>query len=253
MTARRIRTKLLPYLAEGLATLALCLWGILILQYWRSGKLGLLIHPNYYGLTLAAGCFLLMLTSLQILKLWRRRVPMRAQHLSLLSPPVMSSIMIVAALIGLLVTPRPFTSQTAIQRGLQDKTMVTRARPQAFRTTSKPESRTLLEWIRTLDVYPEPDAYTGQKVSVDGFVVYPEDLSDNYFTLTRFVISCCAADAYPVGLPVKLEQSRKNYAVDSWLAIQGEMVTETINGQRQLVIQAQTLKTIPEPDNPYYY
>ncbi|QUY45040.1 TIGR03943 family protein [Acaryochloris sp. 'Moss Beach'] len=233
--------------------MALCLWGILILQYWRSGKLGLLIHPNYYGLTLAAGCFLLMLTSLQILKLWRRRVPMRSQHLSLLSPPVMSGIMLTAALIGLLVTPRPFTSQTAIQRGLQDKTMVTRASPQAFRTTSQPENRTLLEWIRTLDVYPEPDAYAGQKVNVDGFVVYPEDLSDNYFTLTRFVISCCAADAYPVGLPVKLKQSRKTYAVDSWLAIQGEMVTETLNGQRQLVIQAQTLKSIPEPDNPYYY
>ncbi|MGR3276448.1 MULTISPECIES: TIGR03943 family putative permease subunit [Acaryochloris] len=253
MTAKRMRTKLLPYLSEGLATLALCLWGILILQYWRSGKLGLLIHPNYYGLTLAAGCFLLMLTSLQILKLWRRRVPMRSQHLSLLSPPVMSGIMLTAALIGLLVTPRPFTSQTAIQRGLQDKTMVTRASPQAFRTTSQPENRTLLEWIRTLDVYPEPDAYAGQKVNVDGFVVYPEDLSDNYFTLTRFVISCCAADAYPVGLPVKLKQSRKTYAVDSWLAIQGEMVTETLNGQRQLVIQAQTLKSIPEPDNPYYY
>lgn len=253
MTAKRIRTKLLPYLSEGLATLALCLWGILILQYWQSGKLGLLIHPNYYGLTLAAGCFLLMLTSLQVLKLWRRRVPMRSQHLSLLSPPVMSGIMLVAALTGLLITPRPFTSQTAIQRGLQDKTMVTRVSPQAFRTTSKPEKRTLLEWIRTLDVYPEPDAYAGQKVNVDGFVVYPESLSDNYFTLTRFVISCCAADAYPVGLPVKVEKSRQNYAVDSWLAIQGEMVTETLNGQRQLVIQAQTLKSIPEPDNPYYY
>ncbi|WP_299404716.1 TIGR03943 family protein [Acaryochloris sp. IP29b_bin.148] len=253
MTAKRLRTKLFPYLPEGLVTLALGLWGTLILHYWRSGKLGLLIHPNYYGLTLAAGYFLLMLTVLQILKLWRRRLPMRAQHLSLLSPPVMSSIMLVAALIGLLVTPRPFTSQTAIQRGLQDTTLVTRARPQAFRTTSNPEKRTLLEWIRTLDVYPEPDAYAGQKVNVDGFVVYPEDLPDNYFTLTRFVISCCAADAYPVGLPVKLEGNRKTYAVDSWQAIQGEMMTETLNGQRQLVIQAKALKPIPEPDNPYYY
>lgn len=253
MAIQRLRTQFAPYLAEGLVTLALCMWGVLILHYWHSGKMGLLIHPNYYGLTLAAGCFLLMLTCLQVLKFWRRRIQVRPQHLSLLSPAAMSGIMLSAALVGLLITPRPFTSQTAIQRGLQDKTMVTRANPQVFRATSKPESRTLLEWIRTLDVYPEPDAYAGQRVNVDGFVVYPEDLPDNYFTLTRFVISCCAADAYPIGLPVRLEQNRKTYAVDTWLAIQGEMITETLNGQRQLVIQAKTLKAIPEPDNPYYY
>lgn len=253
MLIKRLRTRYGPYLADGLVTLALFTWGILIVQYWHSGKLGLLIHPNYYGLTLSAGCFLLMLACLQVLKIRRRRVISRSQHLSLLSPAVMSGIMLVAALMGLLITPRPFTSQTAIQRGLQDTAMVTRARPQAFRTSSKPESRTLLEWIRTLDVYPEPDAYAGQKVNIDGFVVYPDALPDNYFTLTRFVISCCAADAYPVGLPVKLKQNRKTYAADTWLAIQGEMITETLNGQRQLVIQAASLKSIPEPDNPYYY
>ncbi|NJK29269.1 MAG: TIGR03943 family protein [Acaryochloris sp. SU_5_25] len=233
--------------------MALLSWGILIVHYWHSGKLGLLIHPNYYGLTLAAGCFLLMLACLQLLKIWQRRTRPRSQHLSLLSPTGMSGIMLLAALIGLGVTPRPFTSQTALQRGLQDTTMVTRARPQVFRTSSKPESRTLLEWIRTLDVYPEPDAYTGQKVNVDGFVVYPESLPENYLTLTRFVISCCAADAYPVGLPVKLQQTRKTYASDAWLTVKGEMITETLNGQRQLVIQATGLKPIPEPDNPYYY
>lgn len=253
MNTKRLRPNYRSYLGDGLVTLALFLWGLLIVQYWHSGKLGLLIHPNYYGLTLAAGCFLLMLACLQILKLWRRQVRSRSQHLSLLSPTVMSGIMLGAALIGLIVTPRPFASQTAIQRGLQDTTMVTRARPQVFRTSSKSENRTLLEWIRTLDVYPEPDAYAGQKVNVDGFVVYPEDLADNYITVTRFVISCCAADAYPVGLPVKLNQSRKAYATDTWLAIQGKMITETLDGQRRLVIQAASLKPIPEPDNPYYY
>ena len=253
MTLKQLRTQYGPYLTEGLVTLALLAWGILIVQYWHSGKLGLLIHPNYYGLTLTAGFFLLILASLQILTLWRRRPKSRSQHLSLLSPGWMSSIMLVAALIGLLVTPRPFTSQTAIQRGLQDSTTVTRARPQTFRASSKPEKRTLLEWIRTLDVYPEPDAYAGQKVNVDGFVVYPDSLPNNYLTLTRFVISCCAADAYPVGLPVKLKQNRSTYKADDWLAIQGEMITETLNGQRQLVIQATNLQHIPEPDNPYYY
>ena len=152
-----------------------------------------------------------MLASLQGFKLVRQRSGLRLQHISLLPPSGLSCILLTAALVGLIVTPRPFASQTAIQRGLQDSAIVTRAQPQAFRTSGNPEQRTLLEWIRTLDVYPEPDAYEGQKVDVDGFVVYTDGLPETYLTLTRFVITCCAADAYPVGLPVKLTQGRQAY------------------------------------------
>jgi uncharacterized repeat protein (TIGR03943 family) len=67
------------------------------------------------------------------------------------------------------------------------------------------------------------------------------------------VITCCAADAYPVGLPVKLNQSRKAYSADSWLEVEGQMATENIGGKRQLTIIASSLKPIPEPKNPYEY
>ena len=240
-------------LPEWLTTAAIAAWGLLMLEYWASGKLGLLIHPKYFGLILSAGLFLIGLAGLQGVKLLRQHSNARLQHISLLPPLGLSTVLLGAALVGLLVTPRPFASQTAIQRGLQDSAIVTRAQPQAFRATVNPEQRSLLEWIRTLDVYPEPDAYKGQKVNVDGFVVYADDLPETYFTLTRFVITCCAADAYPVGLPVKLNQSRTVYRPDQWFNVKGQMITETLNGQRQLVIAATTLKPISEPKNPYSY
>lgn len=240
-------------LTDWLTVLAMAAWGALLLQFWTSGRMGLLIHPRYYGLTLSAGFFMLIVAIFQGLKLWRQPDGPRMQHFSLLSPQWLSLVLLVGALVGFLVPLRPFASQTAIQRGLQDANIVTRARPQAFRAQSDPESRSLLEWIRTLDVYPEPDAYQGQKVSVDGFVVYPENLPDNYFTLVRFAITCCAADAYPVGLPVKVQESRKNYPVDQWFAVKGQMQTETLEGKRQLVIVANSLEPIPEPKNPYSY
>ncbi len=240
-------------LTDWLTVAAMGAWGILLLQFWTSGKLGILIHPKYFGLTLSAGFFLLILSIFQGLRLWRQPKGPRLQHFSLLSPQWLCLILLVAALIGFIFPPRPFTSQTAIQRGLQDNTIQTRARPQAFRTQSNPESRSLLEWIRTLDVYPEPDAYQGQKVSVDGFVVYPDNLPNNYLTLARFAITCCAADAYPVGLPVRLKQDRKAYPTDQWFAVKGQMQTETLEDKRQLVIVASSLEPIPEPKNPYSY
>jgi uncharacterized repeat protein (TIGR03943 family) len=71
--------------------------------------------------------------------------------------------------------------------------------------------------------------------------------------ITRFVITCCAADAYPVGLPVKLKENRTAYPADSWFEVEGRMITETFKGKRQLTIEANSLKKIPKPTNPYYY
>ena len=141
----------------------------------------------------------------------------------------------------------------ALQRGVNDTLPVTRVETQSFRANIKPEDRTLLDWIRTLNAYPEPDAYSGQPVKFTGFVIHKDHLPENYLIISRFVLTCCAVDAYSIGLPVKLDQSRNFYAPDTWLDLEGEMITETIDGKRQLVIQAKIAKIIPTPDDPYSY
>ncbi len=175
------------------------------------------------------------------------------RHVTLFPPQMMAFVLLIAAVVGLVVTPRPFASKTALQRGLQDADIVTRVKPQSFNVGKAPEKRSLIDWIRTLDVYPEPDAYLGQKVSIQGFAVHPEELESNYLTLTRFVITCCAADVYPIGLPIKLPRDRSNFAPDQWFQVNGEMTTEMLQGERKLVVQAQSLTPIPEPKNPYEY
>ena len=251
---------------------ALAAWGILMLSYWQQNKLSLLIHRNYFGLVVATGIALLMLAALrlfQLLNQLRQRASGKpvtmpvAQHISLFPPGWSSALLLTTAILGLVVTPKVFASQIAIQRGITDSVTMTRSRPQAFGNSSnseggslsKPEERSLIDWIRTLNVYPEPDAYTGQPVKVQGFVVYPPNLPSQYLLISRFVITCCAADAYPVGLPVKLSnEDRKAYPADTWLEIRGKMITETLEKKRQLVIEATPpLKKIPAPANPYDY
>jgi uncharacterized repeat protein (TIGR03943 family) len=243
-----------------------------MLVYWQQNKLSLLIHRNYFGLVVVTGIALLMLAALrlfQLLNQLRQRASGKpvtmpvAQHISLFPPGWSSALLLTTAILGLVVTPKVFASQTAIQRGITDSVTMTRSRPQAFGNSSnseggslsKPEERSLIDWIRTLNVYPEPDAYTGQPVKVQGFVVYPPDLPSQYLLISRFVITCCAADAYPVGLPVKLaNEDRKAYPADTWLEIRGKMITETLEKKRQLVIEATPpLKKIPAPVNPYDY
>ncbi|XWK90344.1 MAG: TIGR03943 family protein [Phormidium sp.] len=256
----KINQSLVPWLD----VIAIIAWGILLLRYWLTDKLGLLIHPDYFWLVIFGGFGLLTIGSWKawlMLKPYLKQRPYRKnfippqseQHITLFPPGISSIILITAAMLGFLISPRIFTSQIALERGVTDTLLMTRAQPREFKTAKNPEQRTLIDWVRTLNVYPEPDAYTGQKVKVEGFVIHPPQLPDNYLLISRFIITCCAADAYPVGLPVKLTSSRSTFAPDTWLNVQGEMITETLSGKRQLVINANSLTPIPEPKNPYDY
>jgi uncharacterized repeat protein (TIGR03943 family) len=259
---KKFQFKLQNFLLPLVEVMALGTWGVLLLKYWLTGQLNLLIHPNYFGLAIATGFFLLIVSVLRTAQLlWARRqrqlgkipaVPV-APHITLFPPGWSSLLLLAAAIAGLIVTPTVFASDTAIQRGITDSVMLTRTQPQSFRSVSRPEERNLVEWIRTLGVYPEPDAYVGQKVNVQGFVVHTGELPSQYFLISRFVITCCAADAYPVGLPVKLTTNRNAYPPDTWLEVEGQMITETLAGRRQLTIEASSLEKIEKPADPYFY
>lgn len=225
---------------------AIAAWGILLLKLWLADQLFLLIHPNYKPLVVVAGLGLLG-TAIALGVQTKTQVPHQNPSLARST----SLLLIITAVLGMVINPRPFSSDTAIHRGVVDQiNSVTSV--QSFRVNAKSEDRSLLEWIRTLNVYPEPDAYQGQKAKVQGFVVHPPDFPPQFFLLTRFVITCCAADVYPVSLPVKLSDGKATDPKrDQWFEVTGEMVTVTINNRRQLAIAARQLTPIAEPRNPY--
>lgn len=260
--SRKQRPRLQNLVFPLLDIAALASWGILLLKYWLTNELNLLIHPNYFAMVVVTGFALLFIAILRGFQLFTEvnqqasgrvvTLPV-GQHISLFPPGWSSALLILTAILGLLITPQVFSSQTAIQRGVTESISLTRAQPQSFRSSSNPAERSLIEWVRTLNVYPEPDAYTGQAAKIQGFAVHPTDFQPQFLMISRFVITCCAADAYPVGLPVKLKENRNSYPVDTWFEVEGKMITETFKGKRQLTIEANSIKKIPKPANPYFY
>lgn len=255
---------------DGLGILA---WGILMVKYSVSGELKLLIHPNYFALVTVTGFILLFLGGLRLLQTvrhWLKRASSQpanqdsVTHVTVLPLGIGTLLLLSSALLGLIISPSVFTSQLAIQRGISNTLPPTQVQAESFAVQSKPEDRTLVDWIRTINAYPEPDVYAGQKANLTGFVVYPDYLPDNYLLISRFILTCCAVDVYPVALPVKLTGSRQQYPQDTWLEIQGTMVTETLATpsqnqgadfpkKRQLVLAATSIETIPTPSDPYSY
>ena len=247
--------------------LALGTWSMMLFRYWFGGKLRLLLHPDYSWLSNVAAIVLLILASSQALRIYkaRRSATKGADlgHVTLLPPSLSSALLLGIAVFGLIYTPQAFASETAKARGISDSLTLTRSQPQRFVRAEEPAERTIIDWIRLINVYPEPDAYAGEAVAVSGFAMHPEEWPEGYVRVSRFVLTCCAADAYPVGLPVKLTEGRfasreasperGDYPVDSWLEVEGEMTTEELDGRRQLVILPTAVTPIEEPKNPYEY
>lgn len=236
-----------------LETLALLLWGLMILRYAFNGRLAVLLHPDYHWLAIAAGWVLLGLGIWRGVGLMRQRRRLQTAHLALLPRQWSLAILLGVAVFGLVYVPRPFASDTALARGIAEPVALTRSQPQRFVRRTPPEARSLIDWVRTLNVYPEPDAYTGQPVNLTGFVIHPPGWPAHALMVSRFVLTCCAADAYPVGLPVLLNGDRGQYAPDSWIRVTGSMATATLDGQRRLVIRPATVESVPEPENPYEF
>lgn len=235
-------------------TLALLFWGLMLLRYWWSGRLSVLLHPDYHWLAIGAGWLLVFMAVWRGVALFQSRITYNpAGHIALMPRQWSLMVLLAIAIFGLIYVPRPFASEAALARGIADPVGLTRSQPRRFARNTPPAERTIIDWIRTLNVYPEPDAYTGQPVEVTGFVIHPPQWDDNYLMVARFVLTCCAADAYPVGLPVKLAGDRGEFAPDSWISVQGEALTETLDGQRRLVIVPEEVLAVPEPKNPYEF
>jgi putative membrane protein len=86
----------------------------------------------------------------------------------------------------------------------------------------------------------------GEPVELVGFVT--DGGSAGVFRLTRFYISCCAADAIPYWVDVR-SSNGETYSDDTWLRVEG-VVGQDPDGY---FVDADQVEEVDEPDPPYLY
>ncbi|MEO1134914.1 MAG: TIGR03943 family protein [Cyanobacteria bacterium J06639_1] len=233
--------------------------GLVLLVYRANGKLALLIHPNYVLLVAAAGLILTGLGLYLLVQRWRTTPRMMAneEHPTLLAPNLSLLLLVATIAVALFLPPKPLSSLTAMNRGAADGGMMSSLNaqldPQPFRVRFNSQERSLTDWVRTLNAYPDPETYVGLAADVEGFVIHPGNFDDpELFLAAQFEIACCAADARPIGLPARWPQAQ-DLVADRWYRIQGSMAAEEIHGEMQLTIAAEQVIEIPTPASPYAY
>lgn len=66
----------------------------------------------------------------------------------------------------------------------------------------------------------ELETIWGKDVTMEGFVLKDESFPDDVIMVARYIVSCCMADAYPAGFPVKVENT-KNFKDGQWISVTG--------------------------------
>jgi putative membrane protein len=68
----------------------------------------------------------------------------------------------------------------------------------------------------------------------------------------RFVLSCCVADAAPVGLVVQTADAIQ-LEEDQWVDVTGHFIVDTFDGTEMPILVADTLTETEPPAQPYLY
>jgi uncharacterized repeat protein (TIGR03943 family) len=223
-------------------TEAVLLHGIaaLLLVAWLRGTLAFYIHPRYTPLILVCAFVLFLMAGV--------RMRVHAHNPDGAKLTWSHALVALPLLVGVLVPARPLGAEMLAGRGL-DATFTSRAvAPTTRQITGEPDSWNLWEWSMALAM--QGDALQGKPVDVVGFVFPDERLGTEAFYVVRYTVTCCAADAAAVALPVRWDESA-TFPADSWVQVQGTLGTITHNGQTMPAIIAATVVPVEQPGRPY--
>jgi uncharacterized repeat protein (TIGR03943 family) len=86
----------------------------------------------------------------------------------------------------------------------------------------------------------------GTDVTFVGFVIRPREMPADEFMLTRFLISCCAADALSIQVRV-VDAPPGRLSADDWVRVRGKIYPVG----REVVVEASDITRVRRPTRPY--
>jgi len=227
-------------------------WGLFVAYLYAKGRMTFFLRPLYGHLAAGAAAMLLLCFVCG----WfvrRRRLKREAEgdhvheeHACGEAPSawryVWSLAFLVPIVIGLALPERGLNALAALQRGAGDPAMLAELAAQQQLAEAREEQG--YGWTTVLGVAQRLTMPEAQKVGAIGFVVRNEKAPADQFLLVRFMISCCAADASPIAVPVQWAEAH-TLENNQWVKVFGQTDPEA------KVLIADKVEPAREPANPY--
>lgn len=111
-----------------------------------------------------------------------------------------------------------------------------------------------LDWASLLRQTTDLKVYQDKPVNVVGFITADQSDPQNVFYVSRFIVTCCAVDAQPVGVPVYLENWPSTLELDEWVQVTGEFDTNRSSSSNQpLAVIPDEVVPTEQPSDPYLF
>ena len=218
--------------------------GVYLTQLIISGNLSNYINQRFAWLAyVGAGCFFL----LALVSLMGRIKPSLHSHQHY---RIGWDILLIAAfpLLLAVLVPSQALGIEAINGGISLRPVGVGS---AATFARSPLDRNILDWLREFN-RAAPAEFNDLPVDVIGFVYREPVHADDEFMVSRFTMSCCVADAFPIGMPARAD-SLDEVAVGSWVRVQGSLKAANFAGELLPVIAVESLEAVAEPEQPYLY
>jgi len=139
-------------------------------------------------------------------------------------------------------------NSTVLDLGTTDIASVNAGSAGAFETFS------VVDWASLLRQTSDLSFFADKPVVVSGFITADPEDPENLFYVSRFVVTCCAVDAQPVGVPVYAPNWSSNLKIDDWVEVRGEFATNPSRSSSQpLAVDPSEITPIEQPREPYLF
>jgi putative membrane protein len=241
-----------PRLDALLKSSVLAASGFMLYEKISSGSLAFYINRRFEWLVFA-GVLLYLILAFTLA--WRMLQP-KARALPGVARATSWSgvlLLVVPAVIGFVAPARPLGASAIAARGIGLQSAPGGPGGLAALQRAPSGPRNILDWLRLIGATADPAEVAGQQADVTGFV-YKNDprFIDGQFMVSRFTVSCCAADAAAIGLIVETKDLAK-FEQDSWVRVVGRFKVGAFAGEDIPLIVAEKIEPVEQPAQPYLY
>ncbi len=199
-------------------TLTIFIWFMFLFVVEINGSLKLFIKKDYIPFTIL-GSFILLILFLIRIKRYRKEISGDIDFMSAVS----FFVFLFPVLLTTIVRPGNLSSFAAVKRGISGEfaageTDVLEIMKAQLETEGDYRKLNIKQFL-TL-VKKRPDEIAGKPLCTEG-LVFKQNGRDDRFTLVRFLITCCAADATPLGIEVQYSQAGQ-LKEDTWVKVYGQ-------------------------------